>query len=102
MANRFKKNNYDSVINRTIYNYFLDRAREFRYLLYEYKTCTELDKRRELRKRKQYLVSILDKAIAFNKCSLNISLGIPYAELKNYPHLLEIKAKQQHLIRSIA
>jgi len=102
MSNQFKKNKYDSVINRTIYNYFLDRAREFRYLLYEYKTCTELNRRRELRKRKQYLISVLDNAWNLNKNSLNISLGIPYAELKNYPHLLNIKAKQQHLIRSIA
>jgi hypothetical protein len=102
MANRFKKNKYDSIINRTIYEYYLEKAREFRYLLYEYKRCTELNKRRELREKKQHLVLILDKAIAFNKLSLNACLDIPYVELKKYPHLLEIKAKQQHLIRSIA
>lgn len=102
MGKAFKKNKYDSVINRTIYNYFLDRAREFRYLLYEYKTCTELDKRRELREKKQHLISVLDKALGLNKNCLSNSLGIPYAELKNYPHLLNIKAKQKHLIRSIA
>ena len=48
MSNQFKKNKYDSVINRTIYNYYLEKAKEFRYLLYEYKTCIELNRRREL------------------------------------------------------
>jgi hypothetical protein len=98
-----KKNwkNYDSVISRTIYIYYLERAAEFRYLLYHYKKCTELGERRSLRKRKQELILILDKAININKISLS-TLGIPYTELKNYPNLLEIKRKEQYLKRSIA
>ena len=92
---------YDSVINRTIYIYYLEKAAEFKHLLYYYKRCTNLNERRNLRKRKQEIIFILDKAVNINKISL-INLGIPYAELNNYSNLLDIKRKEQYLKRMIA
>jgi hypothetical protein len=96
-----KIKNYDSVINRTIYLYYIDRAKEFKHLLYKYKTCTDLNTRRKLRERKEQLIYILDKAVSINKISL-INLGISYVETKKYPKLLEIKRKEQYLKRCVA
>lgn len=95
-------NNYNPVITRTILDYYLDRAREFRYLIYNYKKCTDLCKRREMRKRKEELILILDKAVMLNKYKLMVTLNMTYTELKDYPQLLEIKRKQEYLKRSIA
>jgi hypothetical protein len=47
------------------------------------------------------LVEILDNATASFKSRLIYTLGINYAELKNYPDLVDIKRKQDYLKHSL-
>ena len=94
--------NYNPIITRTIYMYYLERTREFRYLIYQYKKCTDLYERRSIRKRKEELISILNNAVCINKAKLIPMLGINYVDIKDYPQLIEIKRKQEYLKRIIA
>jgi hypothetical protein len=86
-----------TVINRTIYEYYNERLREFRSLKYKYKNCIQIEIRRAIRKRMVELVEILNNATATFKARLIYTLGINYAELKNYPELVDVKRKQDYL-----
>jgi hypothetical protein len=90
-----------TVINRTIYEYYNERLREFRSLKYKYKNCIKIEIRRVIRKRMVELVEILDNATASFKAKLIYTLRINYAELKNYPELVDIKRKQDYLKHSL-
>jgi hypothetical protein len=90
-----------TVINRTIYEYYNERLREFRSLKYKYKKCIEIEIRRTIRKRMAELVRILDAAQASFKAKLMYTLDVTYAELKNYPELVDVKRKQEYLKHSL-
>jgi hypothetical protein len=93
---------YTELITRTIYIYYVERAMEFRHLLYDYKRCIDLSKRRTMRKRKQELIAILNNAECINKGKLMPILGMKYTDIKNYPQLIEIKRKEEYLKRAIS
>lgn len=93
---------YTELITRTIYLYYIERTMEFRQLLYDYKKCIDLAKRRAMRKRKQELIAILNNAECINKNKLMYILGMKYTDIKNYPQLIEIKRKEEYLKRAIS
>jgi hypothetical protein len=92
--------NFDAVISRTVYEYFLERKQELRRISNVYKTCVHMPTRRELRSKKEELVTILDRADNYLKQNLAFKVGLSFAELKNYPELLEVERKRTHLVNS--
>lgn len=93
--------NHDSVITRTIFLYYEERKRELKNLSRIYKKCVDMSLRRQIRERKQYLVNLLTRHKAMHKAGIMNTLNIPYKEVDKYPHLVEIKKKQQYLKHSL-
>lgn len=90
-----------NIINRAIYEYYNERLREFRSLKYKYKNCIQIEIRRVIRKRMIELLEILDNAAISFKAKLMYTLNVKYAEVKNYPDLVDIKRKQDYLKHSL-
>jgi hypothetical protein len=90
------------VISRTIYHYYLDRTKEFKNLTAEYNQCCCMMRRRRIRQRREELLNILKGDHLLAKYGLMHKLGIPYKEIKDYPHLIDIEMKSRELKRELA
>jgi len=92
---------HSEVITRTIYLYYRGIEKQLKRVAYRYNHCTDMPTRRKLREKKAELITILDKDTMGYKMRVFSQLQIPYHELKNYPHLIELKKKQVQLERAI-
>jgi hypothetical protein len=92
----------NEIIPRTIYEYYLDRQREFNRLIKQLKTCCCFPTRKKIKIRLEELHIILSKDYMLSKNELVQVLGIKYKELKKYPELVEINRKRKELKRLIA
>lgn len=89
----------NEVILRTVFEYYLDRQREFRKLTDELRTCCCFPTRKKIKQRLDELNTILNRDKTISKHYLVLKLGIKYKEVKNYPELIEIQNKQRELKR---
>jgi hypothetical protein len=92
----------NEIIPRTIYEYYLDRQREFNRLIKQLKTCCCFPTRKKIKIRLEELHIILSRDYMLSKNELVQVLGIKYKELKKYPELVEINRKRKELKRLIA
>lgn len=89
----------NEVILRTVFEYYLDRQREFRKLTDELRTCCCFPTRKKIKQRLDELNTILNRDKTISKHYLVLKLGIKYKDVKNYPELIEIQNKQRELKR---
>jgi hypothetical protein len=92
----------NEIIPRTIYEYYLDRQREFNTLIKQLKTCCCFPTRKKIKIRLEELHIILSRDYMLSKNELVQVLGIKYKELKKYPELVEINRKRKELKRLVA
>lgn len=92
---------HNDVITRTIYMYFWNIEKQFKQVAYKYNHCTDMPTRRKLREKKAELLAILEKDIMGYKMKVANQLLIPFRDLKQYPHLIDLKRKQVQLERAI-
>lgn len=88
------------IIARTILEYYREKNREFRQTAYAYNKCMDMQLRRELRKKKEYLNDILYNATILYKMTLSGNYKIKYKDLDN-SKLVELKQKEMYLKRAI-
>lgn len=92
----------NEIIPRTIYEYYVERQKEFNRLTNQLKTCCCFPTRRKIKIRLEQLHIILSRDYTLSKQELVNTLGIKYRELKKYPELIEINRKRRELKRLVA
>ena len=89
------------IINRTIYEYFLERRKEFNNLNKKLESCSCFPCRKKIKLRLEELKSILQNEVCLSKGNLASTLKIKYKDLKDYPHLVDVQRKIGELKREI-
>jgi hypothetical protein len=89
----------NTIILRTILDYYLDRQQEFNKLKNELKTCCCFPTRKKIKQRLSELNIILTRDKTLAKYNLVYTLDIKYKDIKKYPELIEIENKKRELKR---